>query len=124
MTQNPFGEGFDMAAMLEQAQQMQAQLMEAQDRLAAERITGTTGGVTVTVSGVGEMVQVEIAPGTVTDDPDSLADLGDLVVAAYRDAKSRADDLAAQAFGPVSGDLGLGGGVPGLGGGPGEDPGV
>jgi hypothetical protein len=110
MTQNPFGEGFDMGAMLEQAQQMQAQLMEAQQQLAAERITGTTGGVSVTVSGVGEMVAVDIAPGTVTDDPESLADLGDLIIAAYRDAKSRADERAAQAFGPVSGDLGLGGG--------------
>ncbi|RYE75562.1 MAG: nucleoid-associated protein [Myxococcales bacterium] len=113
MTQNPFGEGFDMNAMLEKAQQMQAQLMQAQDELAAEKITGSTGGVTVTVTGVGEMVGVEIAPGTVTDDPDSLTDLGDLIVAAYRDAKAQADAKAAQAFGPVGGglgDLGLGGG--------------
>jgi nucleoid-associated protein EbfC len=104
---NPFGEGFDMGAMLEQAQQMQAQLVEAQDRLAAERITGSTGGVQVTLSGVGEMVGVEIASGVVTDDPDSLTDLADLILAAYRDAKSRADDVAAQAFGPMSGGLGL-----------------
>lgn len=108
MTQNPFGEGFDMNAMLEQAQQMQAQLMAAQEQLAGERISGSSGGVTVTLSGVGEMVDVQISPGTVTDDADSLTDLGDLIVAAYRDAKARADDKAAQAFGPVSGDLGLG----------------
>lgn len=118
MTQNPFGEGFDMGAMLEQAQQMQAQLVEAQQRLAEERVTGTSGGVTVTVSGVGEMVAVDIAPGAFTDDAESLADLGDLVVAAYRDAKARADELTAQAFGPVSGGLGeLGidlGGSPGV----------
>ena len=41
----------------------------------------------------------------------SLADLGDLVVAAYRDAKTRADALAADKLGPLSGGLGGLGGV-------------
>lgn len=111
---NPFGEGFDMGAMLEQAQQMQAQLVVAQERLAAERIDGSAGGVKVTLSGIGEMVAVQIPTGTFTDDEESLSDLGDLILAAYRDAKTQADGLAAQAFGPMGGgDLpGLGGGGP------------
>ena len=36
-------------------------------------------------------------------DADSLTDLGDLVVAAYRDAKAKVDDLASQALGPLAG---------------------
>jgi DNA-binding protein YbaB len=116
MTQNPFGEGgFDLSAMLEQAQQMQAQLMAAQADLATQTVDGSAGGVTVTVSGVGDLTAVTIAPGTfVGDDADSLADLGDLVVAAFRDAKSQVEGMAAEALGPVAG--GLGGELPGSGG--------
>jgi len=116
-TGNPFGEGgFDLGAMLEQAQQMQAQLMQAQAELAAQSVSGTAGGVSVTVSGVGDVTGVAVLPGTFdANDADSLADLGDLVVAAYRDAKTKAEALAAATLGPLSGGLGgLGG--PALGG--------
>jgi len=113
MTDNPFGGaaggegGFDINAMLEQAQQMQAQLVAAQEELAAKSIEGTAGGVTVKLSGTGELTDVQFAPGSVDgSDDDSLTDLGDLVVAAYRDAKGRADELAAQTLGPLAGGLG------------------
>lgn len=128
MTQNPFdamggGGGFDMNALLQQAQQMQAQLQEAQERLADATVTGTVAGgaVTVTVSGVGELVGVEIKAGQFDgSDADDLSDLGDMVVAAYRDAKAQADALAGEALGPLAGGLpgGAGGdqgGLPGLG---------
>ena len=120
MTQNPFGDsanslaGFDLGAMLEQAQQMQNQLLQAQDELASQTVSGTAGGVSVTLSGVGELTGVAVVPGSFDgSDPNSLADLGDLVVAAYRDAKGKVDALAAQTLGPLSN---LGGGLPGLGG--------
>ena len=105
---NPFGEGgFDLGAMLEQAQQMQNQLMQAQAELAAQAVSGTAGGVSVTLSGVGELTGVAVLPGSFDgNDADSLADLGDLVVAAYRDAKTQVDALAAAALGPLSGGLG------------------
>ncbi len=113
MTQNPFdslgGGGFDMGALLEQAQQMQQQLQDAQQRLADAEVTGTAGGgaVSVTVNGVGELRAVTFADGAAADgDADALADLGDLVVAAYRDAKARADAMAADAIGPLAGGLG------------------
>ena len=124
MTQdNPMG-GFDLGAMLEQAQAMQAQLMNAQAELASQTVEGTAGGVHVSVSGTGELVGVRVATGSFDgDDEDSLTDLGDLVVAAFRDAKSRADALASQVLGPLAGGLGggPGGGLGGLMGGP---PGV
>lgn len=119
---NPMG-GFDLGAMLEQAQQMQAQLMSAQSELAGRTVDGTAGGVQVTVSGTGDLVGVSVPAGTFDgNDPESLSDLGDLVVAAFRDAKAKADALAAQALGPLAGGLGdLGGGLGGLTGG---SPGV
>ena len=131
MTQNPFdaasgagagGEpgGFDLQGLLAQAQQMQEQLESAQERLAEARIEGTVGGgaVTVTVNGIGELQVVSIkAGGFDGSSEDDLSDLGDLIVAAYRDAKAQADALATNAIGPLAG-----GGMPGLGG-PGPDAG-
>ncbi len=44
-------------------------------------------------------------------DADDLTDLGDMIVAAYRDAKAQADAMAGEALGPLAG-----GGLPGAGG--------
>ena len=52
-TPNPFdalgGGGFDMNALLQQAQQMQEQLQSAQARLSETVVDGTVAGGTVTV---------------------------------------------------------------------------
>lgn len=128
MTQNPFdalgGGGFDMGALLQQAQQMQEQLQAAQQELAETVVDGTVSGgaVTVQVSGVGELVGVQIKAGQFDgSDADDLADLSDMIVAAYRDAKAQADARAAEALGPLAGGLGGpgGGAAPGL---PGAGP--
>jgi DNA-binding YbaB/EbfC family protein len=114
MTDNPFG-GLDLNALLGQAQQMQEQLAQAQERLAEQTVDGTVAGgaVTVTVNGVGELQGVDIKAGEFDGgDADSLADLADLIVAAYRDAKQQADALASQSLGPLAGGLG---GLPGEG---------
>jgi DNA-binding YbaB/EbfC family protein len=119
MSGNPFeslggeGGGFDLQGLLQQAQQMQEQLESAQKQLADARVDGTVAGgaVTVTVNGIGELVEVKIkAGGFDGSSDDDLSDLSDLIVAAYRDAKAQADALAAGALGPLSG------GMPDLGG--------
>src|SRR4051794_23237807 len=122
MTQNPFdalggGGGLDLGALLQQAQQMQEDLQAAQGQLADARVEGSVAGgaVTVTVSGTGELTGVSITPTAVSapaDLEDNLEEIGDLVVAAYRDAKAKADALAEQTLGPVAGSIpGLGGGA-------------
>ena len=69
----------------------------------------------VRVNGVGELTAVDVKPGGFDgDDAESLSDLGDMVVAAYRDAKAKADAMATEALGPLAG---------GLGGAPGQAPG-
>jgi len=107
-TPNPFGGegGLDMNALLQQAQQMQQQMMEAQAELESSTVEGTAGGglVTVTISGTGDLQGVSIKAGSF--DPDDTEDLGDLIVAAFRYAKSRADVLAAEKLGPFAGGLG------------------
>jgi DNA-binding YbaB/EbfC family protein len=116
MTQNPFdalgGGGLDLNALLQQAQQMQEQLASAQDRLAETIVEGTVAGgaVKAKVNGVGELVGLEIRQGEFDgNDPDELEDLAAVIVAAYRDAKARADALAGEALGPITGGLGQGG---------------
>ena len=99
--------GFDLGAMLQQAQQMQTELMQAQAELAATEIDGSAGGVTVTVNGTGEVVNVRFASIAGTDE-ESLTDLGDLVVAAYRDARAKSDALASEKLGPMTGGMDLG----------------
>ncbi len=109
--QNPFealgAGGFDMNALLQQAQQMQEQLAQAQQRLHDTEIEGTSHSVTVKVNGVGELTSVEFAPGGFdANDAESLSDLGDMVVVAYRDAKAKADAMATEALGPLAGGMG------------------
>jgi DNA-binding YbaB/EbfC family protein len=114
---NPFGGGgFDMQALLQQAQAMQEQVVAAQQELSETEVDGTVndGLVTVTVNGTGELVRVKIRSNSF--DPADTEDLEDLIVAAYRDARARADEKAAEAFGPLTGGLGALGGDLGLGG--------
>ena len=114
MTDNPFGGlggegGFDMGALLEQAQAMQAQLQDAQAELARSEVRGTVAGgsVSVTISGIGDLLGVDIKAGEFDgSDADQLADLGDMIVAAFRDAKAQADALASAKLGPLAGGLG------------------
>jgi DNA-binding YbaB/EbfC family protein len=92
---------------MQQAQQMQQQMLEAQQQLAGTDLTGTAGGglVSATVTGTGEVVGVTIDPKAI--DPDDVESLEDLVVAAIRDGQRQAAALGEQAMGPVAGNLGL-----------------
>ena len=109
----------NLQQILQQAQQMQQHLVEAQQELAEAKITGTSGGglVTAVVSGDGELKELTIDPQVV--DPQDTETLADLVVAAVRDATTKARELATKKMGPLAGglggDLGLGGlGLPGF----------
>ena len=108
--------GPDLNQLLAQAQQMQQQLLAAQDELAKAQVTGSAGGglVTATVSGSGEVVALDISPEAI--DPADAEGLADLVLAAIRDANRAAADLQAQTMGPLAEGLGGAGGLglPGL----------
>ena len=97
------GGGFDMNALLEQAQAMQEQMQNAQSELANKTVTGSAGGdlVIVTMTGAGELTAVRIDPKAV--DPDDTETLGDLVVAAVRDANHQVQALAQAAMPQIPG---------------------
>ncbi len=97
------GGGFDMNALLAQAQAMQAQMQNAQAELAGKTVSGSAGGdlVRVTMTGAGELTEVHIDPRAV--DPDDTETLGDLVVAAVRDASNQVQALASAAMPQIPG---------------------
>ena len=108
----------DMNALLQQAAEMQQQLMAAQEDLANRQVEGSAGGglVRATVTGTGDLVGLTIDPAAC--DPDDTETLADLVLAAVRDATSHAQQQAAAQMGQLTG--GFGEGLSGLGlGGPG-----
>ena len=108
----------DMQAILQQAQQMQEQLMAAQAELASAEVVGQAGNglVQVTMTAAQEVRAVRIDPKVV--DPDDVETLQDLVVGALHDAARAAQELQAEKIGPLAGGLGdaAGGlGLPGIG---------
>jgi DNA-binding YbaB/EbfC family protein len=100
------GQPPDMSALLAQAQQMQQQLMEAQESLAVAEVHGQAGGglVQVTMKGSGEVVDVTIDPKVV--DPDDVETLQDLIVGAIADGARQVSMMAQSKLGPLAGGLG------------------
>jgi DNA-binding YbaB/EbfC family protein len=105
--------GFDMNKMLEQMQQMQGEVLKAQEELAKETVEASAGGGMVTVKATGalEIVEVKIDPKAI--DPDDPAMLEDLVLAATNEAIRSAQSLMESRLGGLAGGLG-GLGIPGL----------
>ena len=99
----------DLSRMLEQVQQMQADMMAAQQSLADETVEGSAGGgvVKAVVTGAGDLRSVSIDPEVV--DPDEVELLEDLVVAAVNEATRRAHALQAERLGGITGGVDLGG---------------
>lgn len=110
----------DMQQLFAAAQQMQEQLMNAQQALANAEVTGTAGGglVKATVNGQGELMDLTISATAVDpSDPEETArTIADLVLAAVRDAYRSAEDLQEQQMGPFAAAM-QGGGMPGMPGG-------
>jgi nucleoid-associated protein EbfC len=107
----------DMQQLFAAAQQMQEQLMNAQQALADAEVTGTAGGglVQATVNGQGELIDLSIEASAVdTGDPEETArTIADLVLAAVRDAYRGAENLQQQQMGPFAAAM-SGGGLPGM----------
>ena len=94
-----FGGG-NMQNLVRQAQkmqeQMQAQMAKAEEELENAELKGVAGGgmVEVTINGKKQVLGVSIKPEVV--DPDDIEMLEDLIVAAFNEAASKADELESQ----------------------------
>jgi DNA-binding YbaB/EbfC family protein len=101
--------------MMQQVQQMQAEMQKAQEDLAKETVTASAGGgaVKATMTGGLELVELEIDPEVL--DPEDVEMLQDLVLAAVNESLTSAQELASKRLGGITGGLGdLGLNIPGL----------
>ncbi|MDR1560895.1 MAG: YbaB/EbfC family nucleoid-associated protein [Holosporaceae bacterium] len=91
----------NFSQLMKQAQQMQAKLLEAQNKMNDVEICGSSGGemVNVVISGKGEMKKLTIDPKLMT--PEDVDIVSDLVVAAFNDAKSRLEAKMSEQMGDV-----------------------
>jgi nucleoid-associated protein EbfC len=105
----------NMNQMLKQVQQMQAEMMKAQEGLKDEIVEASAGGgmVTVRVSGELEIKDLTIDPEAV--DPEDVEMLQDMVLAATNEALRSAQELAARKMNAAAGGLAGPGGLGGLG---------
>ena len=104
---------FDMSKLMEQVQQLQAQMQKAQEELATETVEASAGGgmVVVKANGALEVTEIRIDPKAIdADDPELLADT---VMAAVNEALRSAQALMESRLGGLTGGLG-GLGLPGL----------
>ncbi len=81
----------DLMGMMKQAQELQGKMQEFQESVGNIVAEGRSGGglVTVSVSGKGELRGLKIDPSLFKED--SVEVLEDLIIAAHRDAKEKAE---------------------------------
>ena len=112
----------NMNKMLKQVQQMQAEMMKAQEQLKHEVVEATAGGgmVTVKVTGDLEVKEIAISPDALGGEGEAVSVedvemLQDMVQAAVNEAIRSAQELANRKLGGLTGGLDLGGlGLPGM----------
>ena len=91
--------------MVKQLQQMQQKMMQAQEDLANETVTATAGGgaVTVEMNGHHEVKAVKIDPDAI--DPSDMEMLEDMVLTAFNEALEKAQTLAQDKMGAITGGM-------------------
>ncbi|HEX3112597.1 MAG TPA: YbaB/EbfC family nucleoid-associated protein [Candidatus Eisenbacteria bacterium] len=93
--------------MLKQAQALQMKMSKVQEELKTKEETGSSGGgkVKITMNGSQEVTAVAIDPAVVNPDEADL--LEDLVLTAFKDARSKVTKLIEDEMGKVTGGAGL-----------------
>lgn len=101
----------NMAALLRQAQEMQARVREMQERLGSVRVEGTAGGgmVAVTATGQQKVAGCRIEPSLLAGGDAEL--LQDLIVAATNQALDKSRQAAQEELSKISSGMDM----PGLG---------
>ncbi len=92
--------------MMQQMQQMQAEMAKAQEELENETVTVTAGGgaMSIVITGHQRILSIEIDPDAV--DPDDLEMLQDMLVAGINAAIEQSQALSAERMEGVTGDMG------------------
>jgi DNA-binding YbaB/EbfC family protein len=91
--------------MMQQLQQLQEQMLQAQNALADETVEATVGGGVVKVVATGDqkIVSIEIAPEILEDADVEM--LQDMILTAVNSALEKSQELAAERLGPLAGGM-------------------
>ena len=101
------GQMGDMAKMMKSAQELQQKMEQLQEDMHAMTVTGESGAglVKATASAKGELKGLDIDPSIFNGDDKEVVE--DLILAAIKDAQSRASDRAAEEMQKIQEELGL-----------------
>jgi nucleoid-associated protein EbfC len=103
--------GFDVNALMKQAQKMQSEMLEAQESLKDEVVEASAGGGMVKVKVGGDLSLREIVIDPEAIDPTEPELLAEMVQAAVNEGLRAANELANSKLGGITGGLG---GLPGM----------
>ena len=97
----------NLGNLMKQASQMQAKMAEMQTKMQEIEVTGSAGAgmLQVTLNGKFEMKKVKIDKSLV--DPSDVEVLEDLILAAFNDAKGKAELLMQEEMAKLTGGLSL-----------------
>jgi DNA-binding YbaB/EbfC family protein len=101
--------GFDIQGLMKQAQQMQAEMLEAQEKLKDEVVEASAGGGMVKVKMGGDLTLREIVIDPEAIDPEDAELLQEMVQAAVNEGLRAAQELASSKMGGIAGGGDLGG---------------
>ncbi|MFI3241038.1 MAG: YbaB/EbfC family nucleoid-associated protein [Alphaproteobacteria bacterium] len=97
----------NMQNLMKQAQAMQAKMMAEQEKLKQEEFSGTSGGsmVSVIINGEYELKKLNLDKSLINADEVDI--LEDLIIAAFNDAKKKADAKTKDSMSALTGGMKL-----------------
>jgi len=97
------GSGLGGQGVMQQIQQLQEQMLKAQEQLAEEQVNGSAGGgaVQVVVTGDQRVLSVSVDPGLIEDGDQEI--LEDLILTAINQGLDESRKLAESKLGPLAG---------------------
>ena len=97
----------DMAGMMKKAQEMQTKMAEMQEEMQSIMVEGMSGAglVKATCTAKGELKSLDIDPSIFNKDDKEVVE--DLILAAIKDAQTKATERAQEEMGKLTEGLGL-----------------
>ncbi len=97
----------DMKLLMRQAQEMQKKMQKAQEEIAKMEFHGSAGGdmVKISITGDGMAKKIDIDPSLLKGDEKDI--LEDLIIAAFNNAKQKADSGSSDSLKSVTNGINL-----------------